>query len=205
VAHTSEIGLIKVSRFENHKAGVRLEFRCGRRALAQFSQYSRTIQQLGRKLSAAPEGLEAAFERFCTELERTKEMNDLLMAQLQVHQAKTLLSEAEMLGAVRLVVSVQEADAKALKNLATLITQQPETAALLGTATGGKAQILLQRSQDLNALDMKAVFNDVAPMINGKGGGNATAAQGGGDTPEALSACLEHARLLVRKQLMDTQ
>lgn len=191
---SGEIGLIKISRFENYKSGIRLEFRCGRRALAYFSQLVQITQTLGRELSTPPEGLIPAFEKYRSEKEETKENLQLLQNALQRLEADSYMASAENCEGVRVIARVADQDMKALKNMASLLAQNPSTVVLLGTAAEGKAQILLQRSADLEQLDMKALFTEVAPLINARGGGNAGAAQGGGDIAAALPACIEAAR-----------
>lgn len=203
VNFTGEIGLIKISRFENYKSGVRLEFRCGRRALEQFSQLIQISQVLGRELSAAPEALLSAFERFKTEREAMKESISMMKSELQSYESARYMSEAENFNGIRIVTRVGSADIKELKSMSGLLVQNPATVVLFGSNADEKAQILLQRSADLESLDMKAVFTAVAPLINGRGGGNKNAAQGGGDGVAGLNDCIDKALQLIRSSLVD--
>lgn len=201
VKTTGEIGLIKVSRFENYKAGVRLEFRCGRRALAQFSQLTQITQALGRELSVSPEHLIPAFEKYRLEKEQLSESVHLLKSDLQAHEADKYLAEAENIDGIRVIARIEEADMKNLKSMASLLVQNASVVVLFGSSTDGKAQILLQRSVDLEQLDMKAIFAEAAPLINARGGGNKGAAQGGGDTIAGLPGAVDTALQRIRTSL----
>lgn len=201
VKKTGEIGLIKISRFENYKSGLRLEFRCGRRALAHYSQMNATVQFLGRELSSPTESVIPAFEKYREEKEQLKEAVRLLKAELQTCQADKLLAGAILVNGVKLVVQVSEADMKDMKNMASLLAQTPSTVIVFASSIDGKAQLLLQRSPDMNQLDMKGIFAAVSPMINARGGGNPGAAQGGGDNISALSDCVNEALRLIRNAL----
>lgn len=193
VHHTGEIGFVKISRFENYKEGVRLEFRCGRRGLEQFALLNRITQAMGKELSAAPEAMLPAFERYKAEKEQLKETLQLLKNELLAHEAAACLAAAEEVCGSRVVVQSSDRDMKDLKFLASSLTQNPATVVIFASRSDSKAQLLLQRSADLEQLDMKAVFALVAQLINAKGGGNKNAAQGGGDRIDALDACINAA------------
>lgn len=197
VNFTGEIGLIKVSRWENYKSGVRLEFRCGRRALELFSQLVGIAQTLGRELSAAPEALIPAFERYRLDKEQLQESVQLLRSALQSYEAEKYLSEAQIVQGVRIISRIEDTEMKDLKSMASLLVQSPATVVIFGSSADSKAQILLQRSVDLVNLDMKSVFAQVAPLINARGGGNTGAAQGGGDGTAELATCVDTARQLI--------
>lgn len=201
VNFTGEIGLIKISRFENYKSGVRLEFRCGRRALEQFSQLIQISQVLGRELSVSPEALLPAFERFKTEKEAMKEYISILKSELQSYESARYMSEAENFNGIRIIARVDSTDIKELKSMTGLLVQNPATVVLFGSNADDKAQILLQRSADLESLDMKAVFTAVAPLINARGGGSKNAAQGGGDGVAGLNDCIDKALQLIISSL----
>lgn len=202
VRATGEIGLIKIVRFENYKSGVRLTFRCGQRALAHYAQMNRLVHVLSQQLSSPPEMLLEAFERFQNERQALKE--ELLAARTQLDQleAAAWLDAAEQWGAVRLVVRRETRPLKELKELTNRMAQEPAVIAVIGSTADGKAQLLLQRSAGLPGPDLKVIFAAAAPLINGKGGGNATAAQGGGDGTEGLEACMAEAVRLIKEQVL---
>ncbi len=201
VNRTGEIGLIKINRFENHKGGIRLEFRCGRRALEQFSLLTRITQALGRELSTAPESLIPTFEKYRDEKNQMKDTIQKLNADLQSHAADRYLRTAQTINGVRIIAAIEETDLKDLKNIASQLAQHTSTVVIFGSRAGEKAQILLQCSPDLDYLDMKAVFTAVAPLINARGGGSKGAAQGGGDGTEALADCMDQALGLIKTSI----
>lgn len=201
VNRSGEIGIIKVSRFENYKSGIRIEFRCGRRALEHYSLLNNITQTLGRELSVASEALIPAFERYMTEKDQMKEQLQILKSGLQAYEADRYMASAEKINGVRIITKIEDIDMKDLKSMASLLVQNPSTVVVFGCFADDKAQILLQRSTDLEILDMKAVFTAVAPSINARGGGNKTAAQGGGDKPEALAKCIDAALQIIKTVL----
>lgn len=201
VRTTGEIGLIKISRFENHKTGVRLEFRCGRRALAHYSFVNDLVHQLGKDLSTPPDGLAAAFRRSLDEKDALKEALDAAHGRLSAAEAGQWLAAAEIHPGGRLILRRDDRPVKELKEIAVIAAQTAGAVIILGSAADGKAQLLLQRNSEAAQPDMKALFSRLAPLINARGGGNSAAAQGGGDLTEALDTCLEEAGRLVRAAL----
>ena len=61
--NTSEIGFLKIISFENYKGGVRLQYRCGLRALDHYRDCLSLLTAAGRLLSAKQEDIPAAIER----------------------------------------------------------------------------------------------------------------------------------------------
>lgn len=116
------------------------------------------------------------------------------------HEAKGLLAEARAVpgtnGAVKIIDKVWENKSfQEIKWLAGKITEQPGHIAILAL-TGEKVQLILARSGDLT-LDMNQIFKQVAPVMNGKGGGNPKQAQGGGTEQEKLGEAMQQAISLI--------
>ncbi|MBO4324325.1 MAG: hypothetical protein J5845_02835 [Lachnospiraceae bacterium] len=61
--NTSEIGFLKIISLENYKGGVRLQYRCGLRALDHYRDCLSLLNAAGRLLSAKQEDIPSAIER----------------------------------------------------------------------------------------------------------------------------------------------
>ena len=69
-------------------------------------------------------------------------------------------------------------DAAYLKRMASLLSAQPKTIALLG-ATGAASSLVFARSKDLS-IDLAVLLRAAAGRLGGKGGGSPDFAQAGG-------------------------
>ncbi|MBL8118369.1 MAG: alanyl-tRNA editing protein [Anaerolineae bacterium] len=179
VAHTGEIGLIKVLRLEKRGGKMRVEFRCGGRALADYSDKHRVISTLAAELDCRYVETPTMLAKLRTELKTAQAALKDSRTQLIEFEAAKLLSEASSATAYRLIIASYEGrDPAELKLLASQLTLKEGTIALLGTA-GDKAQFVFARSTDL-PYDMGALLKSTVAVFGGRGGGQPTFAQGGG-------------------------
>jgi alanyl-tRNA synthetase len=176
VARTGEIGVIKILKLEKRGDKTRVEFRCGGRALLDYREKNIITNRLAADLTCSINEITQAVGRL---------QDDFKEAQRSIKAASGLLLDYE---AERLVADANEGiikldfpnrDFNEVRALAARITQKPGMIALLG-ASGEKAQVVFARSADL-AQDMNALLKQILPLLeNGRGGGQAQMAQGGG-------------------------
>ena len=68
VAHTGEIGLIKIVSHESYKGGTRLNYLCGKRALADYSRLFSLESELSKLLNASKGDIYEAVDKLKTAL-----------------------------------------------------------------------------------------------------------------------------------------
>ena len=73
VKRSGEIGMIKVISLSNHRGGVRLELRCGRRALLDYRMLTENNSAVARLLSAKPYETKEAVKRILADEAALKE------------------------------------------------------------------------------------------------------------------------------------
>ncbi len=73
VAHTGEIGLLKVVDAQKYKGGVRVSILCGFRALSDYREKLAGVHQISQMLSAPPQGVVQAVERERAESARLRQ------------------------------------------------------------------------------------------------------------------------------------
>ncbi len=199
VAHTGEIGLIKIIKVETFRRNIsgrpseqlRVEFCCGWRALADYRRKNETVNRLAAEFTCGPDELPQAVSRLQSEARDARRALQTVRETLLDHEAALLIHEARTENGWRIVRRAWEArDPADLRALASRLTALPDMVALLGSA-GPKSQVVLARAQQL-APDMRqALQGALAALGSGRGGGNAAMAQGGG--PPAELAQVEHA------------
>jgi alanyl-tRNA synthetase len=193
VRATGEIGLIKIVRSERRGAETRVEFLCGRRALADYAAKNALVLDLAREFTVGHWELADLVRRLADELkEARRELRRTRDALLDA-EAVALWHEGVALAGMRVVKAhLAGRSADDLKHLAQRLAARPGTVALLGA--GGSAQekgfFTFARSDDLD-LHMGTLVRLACEAIAGRGGGRPEFAQGGGPRGERVGEALD--------------
>jgi alanyl-tRNA synthetase len=117
-----------------------------------------------------------------------------LQLELARFRASELAASAEQLPTGRFVAAAVDADANALKSLASTIVSTPGYVAVL-VSTSAPALVVVARSQDL-PVAANQIIAALTAKFGGRGGGKPDLAQAGGLHAES-SEVLSHARTVV--------
>ncbi len=179
VARTGELGLIKVIKLEKRGDKTRLEFRCGGRALADYSDKHQILSVMASEMNCRYPEVPENVAKLRADLKSAQAALKEMREQLVEYEVARLLAEAPRTAGYALITaSFEGRDAGELRLLASRLTESSGVAVLLGTA-GEKAQFIFARSADL-AFDMGALLKEALGKLGGRGGGQAAFAQGGG-------------------------
>lgn len=187
---TGEVGLIKITKSETYKGGCRLTFLCGWRALETFQQIQFQAQQAAAGLSVGWPELTETVDGLINESKLlSKESKDIhqLWSSLQRDQ---MLSEATVINGVSIVMMCDDRmEYKRLTFLSNSFRETSNCVALLGITNPSPRFVLLNNTL-FPALSMQKLLKESIHLIDGKGGGNAVSAQGGGNRSEGLAPML---------------
>jgi alanyl-tRNA synthetase len=191
---TGEIGLIAVRSWERAKGLTRIEFVAGGRALADYRRANRTARSVAAIFSARREDAPASVRRLVEEhKELTRRVRTLEEIAARVEAEELINDATHGSNAVRVVARVfDRRDADGLKRLALAIIQHPGTIALLGARDGEHARLVFARSAEAGG-DMNALMREACALLDGRGGGRADMAQGGGRNTGRLAEAVERA------------
>ncbi len=180
VRGSAEVGLIKINKVERVRGQVRVEFRCGQRALLDYAKKETIINQLASDLTCAMEDLPHNINGLRQELKlankQLKKQGNLL---LQMEAERLVEGAQQMATGGNLVVQVYDRrDANELRQLANTVARFGECVVILGAA-GNPATVALARARSLEG-DMNTLLQQILAQVDGTGGGSATFASGGG-------------------------
>lgn len=182
VASTGEIGQIHIVRAENYKGGMRLEIKCGARALKQAQSYRRLVGELSGLLSANADTMTDAVKRLQQELASFKEN----FTRLQEEKLSQLLDEVDP---TRDNFFFPEGgDPNMVRNLVNRMMEMTDgvVGCFMKVEDGAYRYIVGSKAVDVTTL--QGIFKEEG---NAKGGGNAKMIQGTvyAQQDEILSMC----------------
>ncbi len=90
VAHTGEIGIIKITNVQSHRGGVRINILCGKRALADYTFKQETASAISVLLSAKQDRLTDSVKKIQNDALLLKHKSNLLAEQLLQLQIASL-------------------------------------------------------------------------------------------------------------------
>lgn len=203
VARTGEIGMIKLIKLEKRGDKTRVEFRCGLRALQDYRLKNAVISQTAADLSCRFDEIDQAVSRLRDDFKQMANKAKALSTALVSYETEHLQAAAVLHYGVRVVMAAfEDRDPAEVRLLASRLTQQADTVALLGTS-GAKAQVVLARSENM-PLDMNLVLKQALALLgDARGGGQPGLVQGGG-IPASLDqvrAALAEAERMVKAAL----
>lgn len=198
---TGGVGLLHIRRAERRGAQTRLEFLCGGRALRDYRRSDAMIQQLAAEFSCATNDVPAAVARLREGEQQARKRLEQAAHTLLQHEAAELVATAASIGRLRVVR--QAFNGRAIEELRTLATIliSLNSVALLGT-TGEKTQLVFAAPASV-AVDSSALLKQVLAAHGGRGGGQATLAQGALPHADQLATALDQAQAFLVAQSSD--
>ncbi|WP_298474026.1 DHHA1 domain-containing protein [uncultured Psychrobacillus sp.] len=192
---TGQVGSIKILQTEKQKRHIRVEFVCGKRVLTQLDRKQNVLLNLISRLSSPEEKLVDAANNL---LHTNKNLEKLLnehKQELLKFEAKELLKQSinDIVG-----VTFENRTIQDLQRLARfLVEESPSSLCVLVSHNEEKLQIVTARGTNREE-SMKALLLQLLPLINGKGGGNDTLAQGGGEAALSSTELLNKALTYIK-------
>lgn len=192
VAATGEIGMIKIIRTEKRGDRLRVDFRCGGRALADYRDKNALANRLTATLTVGLVEVPDAVERIREALRSAQREAETLQRRVLEAEAQALAAAAPVRGGAHcIVLAAAGRPAADLRTLAGALVAQPGRIALLSAINGGRADVVFARSAD-QPHDMAALLRETLAALGGRGGGQPSLAQGSAPaTLDALQTALD--------------
>ncbi len=176
---TGMIGLVKILRTERQKDKTRIHFIAGSQALAHYRQAHEIVAGLAAQMSIHPQDLAATVLRQAEQLRTVQKELQLLQQEMLVLEARELVARSEASGPRRLVAACFDRRAAGeLRSLANELRKMSGVVALLAGFDGSKVSLVVACAADSGANAQELLRQQLAQW-GGRGGGDASIAQGG--------------------------
>ncbi|MBZ5722536.1 MAG: alanyl-tRNA editing protein [Acidobacteriia bacterium] len=190
VTGTGQIGCILLRKTEKAKQGWRVEFVCGKRAVATARRDYTVLTEAGSLYSCHIWDLPQQIRKAQEELRASRKSNERILEELaDLYAARLLVETAENGGRKVVVRAFADRDLTFIKLLAQRLTRQSTNVIALLAATSGQPALVFAASPG-QPFDMGALMNDALAKLGGRGGGSKDMAQGGPAQVEGLDSAL---------------
>ncbi|WP_066495239.1 alanyl-tRNA editing protein [Abyssisolibacter fermentans] len=204
VRNTGEIGIIKIRKWENYKGNTRIEFVCGHRALLDYGQKNHQTNNISSILSVKDTECQQGVEKLLSSLNTASKEITSLKKELAEYKKEYLLKSYQKHNDIKIVKHIfdyTEMDFNTLRKISSDIINNNENYVIIfAIKSPDKCQLIIGKSKNVS-INAKNVFNSIVGLINGKGGGNDTIAQGGGTDVSKLDECIALAELKLKEIL----
>ena len=196
---TGELGMFVILSESSIGSGIRrIESCVSAAAEDHVAKQSDLIAALSSTMSAAPDELHDRVERTAREVRDLQTSLGQLRARIASSQAEHYVERAERKGDRAFVGAiVPEASGEALRQLGNAIRSKLRSGVVaLAGLDDGSVSLLVSTSDDLIGQGVHSgnLVKLAAPLVGGKGGGQAAVAQGGGSNPLGAEAALRAIR-----------
>ncbi|WP_174559352.1 alanine--tRNA ligase [Acinetobacter bouvetii] len=194
VKRTGDIGLFKITSEGGVAAGVRrIEAVTGTKAVEVAQKADRDIHAINDLLKAQKDQTLEKVESLAHTASSLQKHIEQLNQKLANFQAAELLSQVQTVaGRQTLITTVQNMDAKSLRNLHDGVKSKLDNAVIvLAGVEGDKVSLLASVAKDFTA-NIKAgdIIKHLATELGGKGGGKPDLAQGGAPLDEKFASVM---------------
>ncbi|HUA09348.1 MAG TPA: alanine--tRNA ligase [Candidatus Acidoferrales bacterium] len=196
---TGELGLFVILSESSIGSGIRRIESCVSQSAERFVvNQQELVGDLAASLSTTPDELGERVNRLQREVRDLQTAVGQMKARMAAVEAQSYLDNAERKGERTFVGAVvQEANAEAIRHLSSALRSRlPSGVIALAGVDNGAVNLLVSASDDLvkNGVHAGNLIKLAAPLVDGKGGGAATQAQGGGKNTAGAPAAVRAIR-----------
>ena len=202
---TGHIGLFTILEETSLSAGVRRIVAITRGEAIRYMQQQRSsVQTVSSLLSSPPNEFENKITALKKQISELKKASKKSSGKDLNKFAVEILQNSEKIDETSIVVRhLDNLDRKQMSELSDLIKSKSKSVAGVLTAVDSKGGVVILTFTDKNLQKVHAgnLLREIAPIVDGKGGGRPDFAQGGGKNKENIKKLLEKAKELIKTSL----
>ncbi len=206
VENTRNISAFKILSESGVAAGVRrIEALTGAGLIAYYDQMEQQLKQAAKALKAAPADVVKKITAMQEECKALAKENDALKAKMAKAAAGDMMSAAEEVNGVKILVSrLTDVDMNGMRDLGDEAKQKlGEAIVVFAAENGGKVNLMATATDGAVAKGAHAgnLIKEIAKLVGGGGGGRPNMAQAGGKNPAGIEEALKRAKEAAKEQI----
>ena len=180
---TSDLRMIKIKKFEKNKGNTRIEFLAGERAIKDSLFKDKVLREICNYLNSNENETLNGIKNLKNSLEEVKKEKKILEEELLNYEEELLIKEGKAQDKYIIIKKIfLNKSTDYITRLANKITEKDNIICLFAIKTNEKVNIILSSSKNIENINMGKMLKEYISIVNGKGGGSKTLAQGFGET-----------------------
>lgn len=199
VKNTLDLRVIKIKKFEKYKKATRIEFLCGTKAIDEMLKRDNYLNKICKMLSSNEEGAYQGIENLNNKINEVNKENRKLEEIISNYEIKEMIEKAEKNGSMNIIIKTYEnKNMNYINKIANKITETENNIGLFALINNDRLNLLFACSKNLENLDMNILLKDSIKLVDGKGGGSKTLAQGGGKNNGNLDSLFDYVKIKIK-------
>lgn len=199
VKNTLDLRVIKIKKFEKYKKSTRIEFLCGTKAIDEMLKRDNYLNKICKILSSNAEGAYQGIENLNNKLNEVNKENRKLEEIISNYEIKEMIEKAEKSGSMNIIIKTYEnKNMNYINKIANKITEIENNIGLFALINNDRLNLLFACSKNLEKIDMNTLLKDSIKLVDGKGGGSKTLAQGGGKNNGNLDSLFDYVKIKIK-------
>ena len=199
VKNTLDLRVIKIKKFEKYKKATRIEFLCGTKAIDEMLKRDNYLNKICKMLSSNDEGAYQGIEKLNNKINEANKENRKLEEIISNYEMKEMIEEAEKNGSMNIIIKTYEdKNMNYINKIANKITETENNIGLFALINNDRLNLLFACSKNLEKIDMNILLKDSIKLVDGKGGGSKTLAQGGGKNNGNLDSLFDYVKIKIK-------
>ena len=200
---TLSLKLIKFRKWEKYKDSIRIEYFAGDKAIDYIINRDRNLSKICKYLSCNDEDAIKGIENINDKLGEAIKENKKLKEEVAEYEVKDIISSAKVINGISIIDKIYaDKDSKYVSKVSNKITEKDDRVVLFAVVNGDRVNLVFSCSKNLKNLDMNQLLKDAIKLIDGKGGGSKTTAQGGGKNNSNLESLINYAMMKLEKEII---
>ncbi len=199
---TIELQMIKIKRFEKHKKGYRIEFLAGKRAIDNAFEKDEFVRDICSYLNSGEQDIINSIKKLSENFKEQTNENKKLIDEISNFKVREMLDNAHKIDGVTIIKNIEKGmDVKKASKIVNKLIENEKVIVLFAVQGEDRVNMIFASSKDIKDINMGEVLKDSISLIDGKGGGSKTLAQGAGKNNGNLEATLDYAVKKIEKTI----
>lgn len=199
---TIELQMIKIKRFEKHKQGYRIEFLAGKRAIDNAFERDSFVNSICNYLKCGEQDAINSIKKLSDNLKELTNENKKLIDEIGEFKVREMLDNSYKIDGITIVKNIEcDMDVKKASKIVNKLVENEKVIVLFAVNNLERTNMIFASSKDIKNLNIGEILKDAISLIDGKGGGSKTLAQGAGKNNGNLEATLNYAISKIEKTL----